>query len=223
MCCRKHTRWLTFTLCSHYWYTLVCLLHRVDINHSLLFTVLVGSLISFTQLHLSWSYVLSFEYSPSVARWFWVLRLPRHLFVWSATVCDLRIRLWIAVVVFLRITCCIACSIKSNCFALTCFTVLWRTTLLTTSNCRLFTWLNLCVTLSWLRLSFVTEWLLLLSKKSIQICYLLRLMLFLLLRNLGLTSRHSKLRFLLCLLNRVRDYWLFINGPTSLWTTSITL
>ena len=223
MCRWKHTRWLAFTLCSHYWYALIRLLHCVDINNSRLFTVLVRSLISFTQLHLSWSHVLSFKDSPSVARWFWVLRLPRHLFVWSSIVCNLRIRLRIAVVVFLSITSCITSSIKSYCFALTCLPMFWRTALLTTSNCRLFTRLNVRVTLRWLGLSFITEWLLLLSEKCIQICYILRLHLFLLLRNLSLTIRHGKLWFLLCLLNRVRGNWLFINGTTSLWAASVTL
>ena len=223
MCRWKHTRWLAFTLCSHYWYTLTRLLHCVYINNSRLFTVLVGSLISFTQLHLSWSHVLSFKDSPSVAWWFWVLRLPGNLFVWSTIVCNLRIRLRIAVVIFLWITSCITSSIESNCFTLTCLTMFWRTTLLSTCNCRLFARLSVSVTLRWLRLSLVTERLLLLSEKCIQICYLLRLQLFLLLRNLSLISRHGKLRFLLCLLNRVSGNWLFINGPTSLWTASITL
>ena len=163
MCCRKHARCWTFALSSHYWYALVCLLHCVDINHSWLFTVLISGLISFIQLHLPRSHVLGFKDSSSVAWWFWVLRLPRHLLVWSAIVCDLWVRLGVAVVIFLRITCCITSSIKSNCFTLTCLTMFRWTALLTTSNRRLFTCLDLGITLSRLRLSFVTEWLLLLS------------------------------------------------------------
>ena len=166
MSCWKHAWNWTLALIRHHRDTLIVLLKGIDGNHSRLITVLISSLITFTQLDLPLSNILCLEICSSITWRLWVLRLPWYLLVWCS-ICYLWARLRVAMLRFLRISRSIACCIKCNSFALASFTLFWGTTLLPTRNRRLFAIWNLGRILRRLLLSLLTQRLLLLSQKCI--------------------------------------------------------